>query len=289
MIKAYVQRDRANYRLYGFSLYNPRYSEVLEKFVELPIGQHPIILQQPQSWGAIYLPEPWRRFLKFEAGLAVAQLDPVIPESCTNRWPHQGSWKKTFFRFMIETQGYFIYPNLAGGYSYTTNHVEPGTNDRSIDPKDLQSLHGKFSVPLLTDLNQLQRMDEHLRTPPLQQLQVVDYKHGMLQTLDQLPGGKDFAQSFDKCTLVIDGRAMRQPYHNILLHYHRLDTLNSIVIIYRDQEVPLIPTRRQLDLLFTSVEFIAVTDESVHWQFYPWREIKTDCVMHVSEGKLCYD
>jgi hypothetical protein len=68
MVQAYVYRDRADHRLAAISLYNLRYNEAIESFVEVDNNHSPYIYQQPQSWGAVYLPEP---------------------NSLTNRWPHE--------------------------------------------------------------------------------------------------------------------------------------------------------------------------------------------------------
>jgi len=86
MVEAYVYRDHADHRLFTISLYNLRYNEAIESFVSVDNGHRPYIYQQPQSWGAIFMPEPWRRFTSyvknFEKGL-----DPLVPNSLTNRWP----------------------------------------------------------------------------------------------------------------------------------------------------------------------------------------------------------
>lgn len=86
MVEAYVYRDHADHRLFTISLYNLRYNEAIESFVSVDNGHRPYIYQQPQSWGAIFMPEPWRRFISFVAQFDKG-VDPLVPNSLTNRWP----------------------------------------------------------------------------------------------------------------------------------------------------------------------------------------------------------
>lgn len=88
LVQAYVYRDRADHRLAAISLYNLRYNEAIESFVEVDNNHSPYIYQQPQSWGAVYLPEPWRQFKSWMKNFPWKQ-DPVVPNSLTNRWPHE--------------------------------------------------------------------------------------------------------------------------------------------------------------------------------------------------------
>lgn len=83
-----MYRDRADHRLAAISLYNLRYNEAIESFVEVDNNHSPYIYQQPQSWGAVYLPEPWRQFKSWMKNFPWKQ-DPVVPNSLTNRWPYE--------------------------------------------------------------------------------------------------------------------------------------------------------------------------------------------------------
>jgi hypothetical protein len=89
MIRQYVYVERADHRLMGFSLYNIRYNEATESFVSVDTDHKPYILQQPQSWGAIHLPETWREFVIYARQIIEADMDPIIPDSLTNRWPYK--------------------------------------------------------------------------------------------------------------------------------------------------------------------------------------------------------
>ncbi|CAF3874025.1 unnamed protein product [Rotaria sp. Silwood1] len=83
LVKAYFYDLKLDRRLFGISLYNQRYNEVLENYVNVPNDYQLYVYQMPQSWGALYAPRMWRHFLKFLSN----KLDPFIPDSYTNRWP----------------------------------------------------------------------------------------------------------------------------------------------------------------------------------------------------------
>ncbi|KAJ3311802.1 hypothetical protein HDU76_003037, partial [Blyttiomyces sp. JEL0837] len=133
----------------GISLYNQRYDEVNERTWSIDTGPHftPYILQQPQSWGAIYSPDGWSEFVKWYTGHLV-HFDPLIPNSYTNRWLAVKSWKKYLIRYMYAKGKFLIYPNFPEGMSITTNHLEVGTNDK-LQGSGLKTMASKFTVPLL--------------------------------------------------------------------------------------------------------------------------------------------
>lgn len=103
MIQAYVYRDRADYRLHGISLYNLRYNEALEDFVSVHNNYQPYIYQQAQSWGEILLPEPWRQLQLYHQAIVESGIDPVVPNSMTNRWPFKNVRLFFFFCFCSRT------------------------------------------------------------------------------------------------------------------------------------------------------------------------------------------
>ncbi|KAJ3189030.1 Exostoses (Multiple)-like 3 [Irineochytrium annulatum] len=142
-------------RCMGVSLYNMRFQEVDDRPWAVDTGplHTPYILQHPQSWGAVFRPETWVEFLSWYMALP-ADYNPLLPMSLTNRWPEKRSWKKFLIRFMGEKGIFMIYPNLPGGLSLSTNHLESGTNDRSTGPK-LQKMKNRFTMPLL-DLKRIE-------------------------------------------------------------------------------------------------------------------------------------
>lgn len=83
-----MYRDHADHRLTAISLYNLRYNEAREAFVHVENNHAPYIYQQPQSWGAVFLPEPWRQYTRWMETFPDGQ-DPVVPDSLTNRWPYR--------------------------------------------------------------------------------------------------------------------------------------------------------------------------------------------------------
>ncbi|KAI9364524.1 glycosyl transferase family 64 domain-containing protein [Zopfochytrium polystomum] len=133
----------------GVSLYNQRYDEVNDREWEPPVSENnePYILQMPQSWGAVYSADGWSDFLKWYTTLPT-DFNPLVPNSMTNRWPAEKSWKKFLIRYMLMKGKYLIYPNLPGGLSLSTNNLEPGTNDR-LKGKALEEMRQRFKVPLL--------------------------------------------------------------------------------------------------------------------------------------------
>ncbi|KAJ3099914.1 hypothetical protein HDU96_010532 [Phlyctochytrium bullatum] len=142
-------REAEAERCMGVSLYNLRYDEVNERSW-LPVTNfefEPYLLQHPQSWGAVWAPNAWASFVAWYSAQR-EEFTPLVPMSLTNRWMDQKSWKKYLLRFMVETGRYVIYPNFPGNLSLTTNHVEVGTNDRSVGAFQ-EELRRRFEVPLL--------------------------------------------------------------------------------------------------------------------------------------------
>ncbi|KAJ3218173.1 Exostoses (Multiple)-like 3 [Dinochytrium kinnereticum] len=136
-------------RCMGVSLYNVRYEEVNNRKWRPETGPEfePYLLQHPQSWGAVWVPEAWAQFITWYISLK-EDFSPLIPMSLTNRWLDGKSWKKYLLRFMVENGKYMIYPNFPGDLSLSTNHVEIGTNDRTPGANQ-EELREKFRVPLL--------------------------------------------------------------------------------------------------------------------------------------------
>ncbi|KAI9316928.1 glycosyl transferase family 64 domain-containing protein [Obelidium mucronatum] len=99
------------------------------------------------AWGAVYSPDAWNDFRKWYLAQPPS-LDPLIPDSLTNRWLKSRSWKKYLIRYMYTKGKFMIYPNFPGGLSLTTNRLEVGTNDKISGPHRKLMLD-RFNVPLL--------------------------------------------------------------------------------------------------------------------------------------------
>ncbi|KAI8615053.1 glycosyl transferase family 64 domain-containing protein [Chytriomyces sp. MP71] len=138
----------------GISLYNIKFEEVNERDWRVWTGPNfePYVLQHPQSWGAVYAPTAWNDFRKWFL-LQDPSLNPLIPDSLTNRWLKDKSWKKFLIRYMYAKGKFMIYPNLPGHLSLSTNRLEAGTNDKITGPHRNLALK-RFNLPLL-DLNRI--------------------------------------------------------------------------------------------------------------------------------------
>lgn len=291
MVDAYVYRDHADHRLSAISLYNLRYNEAIESFVSVKNGHRPYIYQQAQSWGAVFLPEPWRRFLAYVKRFPLGK-DPLVPDSLTNRWPFAQSWKKYYMRFMAEEGGYVIYPNLPGGQSYScvvsrsalsltlthslcrTNHVEVGTNDKVSRSAERKSIHAKFRVPLLPREANFGSLQVY---PPLSSLEVYTMQHQPLEHVNLLPRGTEHVESFDKCTMIMTVYSRVETFLDRIKHYHTLDRLGQILIVWNnvDNPPPAIPT----DDYHIPVEILEMDRNSLNNRFYPWPQIKYSCII----------
>ncbi|KAJ3230596.1 hypothetical protein HDU81_004402 [Chytriomyces hyalinus] len=134
----------------GISLYNQKFDEVNDKDWSLSTGplHHPYLLQQPQSWGAVYAPEAWNDFRKWFFAQP-PDFNPLIPNSMTNRWLKTKSWKKFLIRYMYAKGKFMVYPNIPGFLSLTTNRLEVGTNDKAQKGPYRDLMLKRFNVPLL--------------------------------------------------------------------------------------------------------------------------------------------
>ncbi|GAA6057697.1 hypothetical protein NBRC10513_003040 [Rhodotorula toruloides] len=278
MVDAYVYRDHADHRLSAISLYNIRYNEAIESFVSVENGNRPYIYQQAQSWGAVFLPEPWRRFLTYVKRFPAGK-DPLVPDSLTNRWPYAQSWKKYYMRFMAEEGGYVIYPNLPGGESYSTNHVEVGTNDKVSQTDERRTIHAKFRVPLLpreADFGSLQVY------PPLSSLEVYTMQHQPLEHVNLFARGTEHVESFDKCTMIMTVYSRVETFRDRIEHYHTLDRLGQILIVWNNVDYP--PPAILPDDYAIPVEILEMDRNSLNNRFFPWPQIKYSCVINMARS-----
>ena len=167
--KAY---DKAR-RIIGISLYKPTVTEtnrsemkrkpfhiqnitaVLTTSTEI---NRPFLFQTPCSWGALYFPDAWKRFLMYLRERLNEEKTLYIPHSYTNDW--YVSWKKYLFEFMY-IKGYFlVYPNFGNSQSLSTNHLEKGTH---IKTESITYLEEKriFTVPLVDNLSVFDGLDRY--------------------------------------------------------------------------------------------------------------------------------
>ena len=104
----------------GISLYSYRITE--NGF--LPFHAHDdggdnYFMQVPSSWGEIWTDKQWANFMDWVSESNSIN-DDMLP-GYVSQWP-ETSWKKVFFRYLISTNKYFVYPSRA----YSTNFGDPG-------------------------------------------------------------------------------------------------------------------------------------------------------------------
>lgn len=277
MIDAYYIRDHADIRLFAISLYAPRYNEVLDDFVSVENAHQPWVHQQPQSWGAVFAPEPWRQFLMWQAEQEKYQTDPIIPDSATNRWNYLVSWKKYLFRYMLLKGAYLIYPNLPDGASLSTNHVESGTNhlNGAFRQSDKDLINSKYLVPLLQSSAHLP--DGHFPTPPLDQLQVYSLKHNRLDHREVLMDEAASVTSFDRCTLIVSVTTHPGAVGSVLNHFARKRLVGQIIVEWRRGDNPAVP--KAVD----GVPITVVPLGARAPRIYPHQDLKYACIVSVRD------
>ena len=111
----------------GISLYSYRYNETaLLPFMPLHDESHTYFMQVPCSWGQAWLKGQWCAFESWYADHCDFDYidDPALPPDVAN-WTAT-SWKKHFFKYMVEQDKYFVYPFC----SYTTNFGDQGQHQK---------------------------------------------------------------------------------------------------------------------------------------------------------------
>ncbi|KAF5223433.1 hypothetical protein ECC02_003452 [Trypanosoma cruzi] len=126
-------------RFIGFGLFRPIFDELSRRRVHVKNDYAPFLLQQPCSWGAVYLPGPWRRFRElFEED---KNRDPILkrPKGAltpvSNSWKYNSSWKKYLIYYMRWNGWYMMYPNLPEKLVLSTSLLLPG--EHPTPPKKL--------------------------------------------------------------------------------------------------------------------------------------------------------
>ena len=146
-------------RFLGVSLYRPDWNEIeWHPVVDNPSeasdnGDHVALMQLPCSWGGMFYPGPWSRFLEWQqamgfldqlgAGVQATGNDRFwLPDSMSNFW--RKSWKRPLLRFMVETNLYMTYPSRS---SFSTTSSPPGEN---IEGDTLSAL---YNVSIIFDFD----------------------------------------------------------------------------------------------------------------------------------------
>jgi len=105
----------------GIALYANSFNEVAYcTFDPVDDGHDNYFMQVPCSWGQMWTAKQWNKYLEFLNG-AQHSASVKLPDAVAS-WPELSSWKKQFFRYMIATNKYFVYPRV----SMTTNFADAG-------------------------------------------------------------------------------------------------------------------------------------------------------------------
>jgi hypothetical protein len=187
-MRAYFGAATVDPKLLGLSLYRPIHDELSGRDVRKPTNDgSPFLLQQPCSWGAVFFPQPWRKFRQWydEHRSEPAELiDPQRPgvRPSSNTWDSASSWKKYLIKLMYSEGWFMVYPNFGVSTVLSTNHLLPGVHN--TPPKDL------FELPLVPPLESMTDDDKRVLAlfPPLESLVTYDVMFKKVSSLAELHG-----------------------------------------------------------------------------------------------------
>ncbi len=108
----------------GVSLYAYRNNENVSLLPFSPIdnGYDVFFMQVPSSWGQAWTQTQWDRFRNYYSSCSEVTSKDRLPSNVI-RWP-ESSWKKYFFKYIVEKDLYFVYPYV----SHTSNWGDVGTH-----------------------------------------------------------------------------------------------------------------------------------------------------------------
>jgi hypothetical protein len=111
----YVNQAYAFYkdddRIAGIALYHNTFNEVAYcPFEPVNDGYDSYFMQVPCSWGQVWTKKQWMAFRTYANNLQDDQFDQ-FPDN-VKKWPGHSSWKKLFYRYLLECSKYFVYPRV---------------------------------------------------------------------------------------------------------------------------------------------------------------------------------
>lgn len=107
----------------GISLYAYQYYESFNTvFIPLADGYDTYFMQVPSSLGQIWTKRQWSAFKFWYNTNPSIEPKDKIPEK-VKTWP-ESSWKKYFYKYMVEKNLFFVFPQIA----FTTNFGDAGTH-----------------------------------------------------------------------------------------------------------------------------------------------------------------
>jgi hypothetical protein len=184
--------------LLGISLFRPIHDELSGRSCKLGSDTPVFALQQPCSWGAVFLPGPWRAFRdwyddftsKGDQDALVALSDGSEPTS--NTWDRHSSWKKYLIKVMVERGWYMVYPNPPDQTVLSTNHLMKGEHplpNRKLFELPLLNPSSPSAMTFLggavSEGNALAAFDRLL--PPLAAMKAFDVMFRSVDGLSNLP------------------------------------------------------------------------------------------------------
>ena len=121
----YAQQAFSFYRndknIGGIGLYNYRFNEIAFcPFEAIADGYDNYFMQVPCSWGQLWAKEQWQSFKNYVA-IETTEEDGLLP-AAVMAWPSATSWKKIFYRYLLSSNRYIVYPRI----SLTTNFGDIG-------------------------------------------------------------------------------------------------------------------------------------------------------------------
>eukprot|EP00043_Microstomoeca_roanoka_P020435 m.249301 g.249301 ORF g.249301 m.249301 type:complete len:843 (+) comp17165_c1_seq4:528-3056(+) len=180
-VQRYGESAERDASVMGYKLYNQKWDEVNQRY-ERPInnGHMPFKIQEPCSWGTVFVAEPYARYLRWYVDHS--NIDPFIPHAWSNTWDAERSAKKYLQRFMWEEGLFLISINLPNHLSLTTPHVEAGTN---IKQKWLPYLKERLEVPLVTEKEEsaLHGLDTIFKGPEPSAMMILNTSHEVVKEI----------------------------------------------------------------------------------------------------------
>lgn len=147
--KAALEFYKNNSNIAGISLYHHEHNESAElPFEVINDRYHSYFMKVPSSWGQLWTATHWKGFRSwYDKGQQVIDVD-YLPDNVI-AWP-ETSWKKYFFKYLIENNTFFVYPKK----SFTTNTGAIGKHHDEITGLHHSSLSvqkDNFIFPRLED------------------------------------------------------------------------------------------------------------------------------------------
>ena len=114
-------------KIAGISLYSYQFNDnVKMPFETLKDGNDVYFMQIPSSSGQLWTKNQWKLFVEFYKFNPITSEQDKIPEY-VKKWP-ESSWKKYFYKYMVEKDLYFVYPQI----SLSTNFGDIGKHSTTI-------------------------------------------------------------------------------------------------------------------------------------------------------------